>query len=375
MKTPVPILLMSRALDGGGSERQLAEVARGLDRSRFAPHVGCFQRGGIREADLREAGVPVAEFPVRSFASWSMVRAAALLGRFVRHHGIRLVHTFDVPANVFGVPVARWFRVPVVISSQRAFRHLTPGFYHHLLRVTDLMVDAVVVNSAQLRRTLLEQDRIPAGKLRLCYNAIDTEAFHADGESVRGILPPGRVIGAVSQLRPEKGVATLIRAFARMRAECAPVTLVLVGDGPCRSELEMLAGQLGIAASCRFAGQVSDVRPWLRAMDIFVQPSLSEALSNSLLEAMAIGCAAVASRAGGNPEVIDHGRTGLLYEAGDVEGLGACLRGLLADEERRRELAEAGRQETRGRFAARVSIACFEALYEELLGWSARNSS
>lgn len=368
MKTPVPVLLMSRALEGGGSERQLAEVARGLDRARFAPHVGCFRRGGIREADLREAGVPVVEFPVRSFVSWSTVRAAARLGRYVQQHGIRLVHTFDVPANLFGVPAARWFRVPVVISSQRAFRHLTPGIYHHLLRVTDLLVDAVVVNSAQLRRTLVEEERIPEGKLRLCYNAVDTEAFHPEGESRRGTLPPGRVIGAVSQLRPEKGVATLIRAFARVQAECAPVTLVLVGDGPCRAELETLAGRLGIAARCRFTGQVSDVRPWLRAMDIFVQPSLSEALSNSLLEAMAIGgAAAVASRVGGNPEAIDHGRTGLLYEAGDVEGLAACLRGLLADEERRRKLAEAGQRETRARFGYRVSIARFEALYEELL--------
>jgi len=368
MKTPVPILLMSRSLDGGGSERQLAEVARGLDRSRFAPHVGCFHRGGIREADLREAGVPVVEFPVRSFVSWSVVRAGVRLGSYIGQHGIRLVHTFDVPANLFGVPAARWFRVPVVISSQRAFRHLTPGIHHHLLRVTDLMVDAVVVNSAQLRRTLIEQDRIPAEKLRLCYNAIDTEAFCPEGESMRAVLPPGRVIGAVSQLRQEKGVATLIRAFARVQGECGPVTLVLVGDGPCRAELEALAGQLGVGGKCRFAGQVRDVRPWLRAMEIFVQPSLSEALSNSLLEAMAIGCAAVASRAGGNPEAIDHGRTGLLYEAGDVEGLAACLRDLLADEERRRRLATAGQEETKARFAAPVAIARFEALYEELLG-------
>jgi glycosyltransferase involved in cell wall biosynthesis len=83
---------------------------------------------------------------------------------------------------------------------------------------------------------------------------------------------------------------------------------------------------------------------------------------------MAIGCAAVASRAGGNPEAIDHGRTGLLYEAGDVEGLAACLRDLLADEERRRRLATAGQEETKARFAAPVAIARFEALYEELLG-------
>lgn len=367
MKAPVPVLLMSRALDGGGSERQLAEVARGLDRSRFAPHAGCFYRGGVREEDLRAAGVPVVEFPVRSLVSCSAVRAAKQFGEYVHAHGIRLVHTFDVPANLFGVPAARWFRVPAVLSSQRAFRHLTPGISHHLLRMTDLMVDAVVVNSAQLRRTLIEQDRIPAGKLRLCYNAIDTESFRPEGESKRGALPPGRVIGAVSLLRPEKGIATLLRAFARVQAECAPVTLVLVGDGPCRADLESLAGQLGIAAGCRFAGQVSDVRPWLRAMDLFVQPSLSEALSNSLLEAMATGCAAIATRTGGNPEAIDHGRTGLLCEAGDVEGMAACLRGLLTDEEQRQKLAEAGRREIRARFAARASIARFEALYEELL--------
>src|SRR5438105_7900002 len=94
---PSPVLLLIRALHYGGTERQLTEIAKALDRSRFVPHVGCFVSNGVRAQELLSAGVPVAEFPVRSFLSPSLLWGAFHMSRYMRQHQIELVHTFDVP--------------------------------------------------------------------------------------------------------------------------------------------------------------------------------------------------------------------------------------------------------------------------------------
>lgn len=345
----------------------MTELACLLDRSRFQPHVGCFSLKGVRKADLEAADVPLVEFPVRSFGSMSAFRAGQMLGEYVREHGIRIVHAFDVPANLFGVFAASWFEVPVVISSQRAFRSLTPGIYHHLLRVTDQMVDAIVVNSAVLRQQLIDEDRVPARKLRLCYNAIDTSVYHPEGPSEKERFGGGIVVGSTSMFRPEKGVETLMRGFAGVYKEFADARLLLVGDGPRRPDLEALAEQLGIAGRCHWTGETQHVLPWLRAIDVFVLPSLSEAFSNSLMEAMAAGCAVIASCVGGNPELIEDGVNGVLFEPGDVQGLTRQLRRVMKDAGQRRLLREAGRASIETRFSASGSRKRFQALYEELL--------
>src|SRR5215510_12205577 len=97
-------MLMIRELGLGGSERQLSVMARSLDRSRFAPHVGCFRPEGLRRKELDDAGVPVVRFPVDSFRSPGIVPAAFAFHRYIRRHGIRLVHSFDLPSCLFAIP-------------------------------------------------------------------------------------------------------------------------------------------------------------------------------------------------------------------------------------------------------------------------------
>jgi glycosyltransferase involved in cell wall biosynthesis len=359
------VLLMSYCLDAGGTERQLANTAMGLDRSRFEPHVGTFHGGGPRHQELREAGVPVTEFPVRSFASPSLLRAALELRRYLERHAIDILHSFDVPANLFGVPTAAACRVPLVLSSQRACRGLTPGIYHHLLRITDQMVDGIVVNSRALRRELIEQDQVPPGRIHLCPNGIRTGLFYPPAERGAGLT-----IGTLCVLRPEKSVGTLLEACAMLRPAFPEVRLVVVGSGPMLAELEALAARLGVAAKCRFEPATSQVAERLRGFDIFVLPSLSEALSNSLMEAMACGCCAVASDVGGNPELVRHGETGLLFRPADATDLAASLGLVLRDGELRRKLAESGARFIRENFSVETAARRMEAIYLQL--WQGR---
>ena len=115
---------MVRELNLGGSERQMAEIAKALDRSRFDPRVGCFRPAGMRADELRAAGVPIVQFPVPSLVS---IKGALRIAAYMREQGIRLVHTFDTPANLYGVPAARLAGSTVVVSSQRVDRALVAG--------------------------------------------------------------------------------------------------------------------------------------------------------------------------------------------------------------------------------------------------------
>jgi glycosyltransferase involved in cell wall biosynthesis len=363
-----PVLLMVRELDLGGSERQLAEIAKALDRDRFEPHVGCFRPGGLRGNELRAAGVPVVSFPVRSFRHPSVLTAARQLGRYVRQHHIQVVHTFDVPSNLFGVPAAKALSKAVVISSQRAHRDLTPGLTRRLLRLTDRLADGSVVNCDALRRQLINEDGVPADLIHLCYNGVDTdEFFPAEATRPEALNGASTVIGIVCALRPEKDLPTLLHAFANSRKDDPKLKLAIVGSGPSLNELATTAGRLGISDSCVFEPATTHVADWLSAIDVFVLPSRSEALSNSLMEAMACGCAVVASRVGGNGELVDEGRNGLLFESGNVDELSAALRQLIENPAQREQLGAAAARTMREKFSLAKSAQRMAEIYTSLL--------
>jgi L-malate glycosyltransferase len=362
-----PVLLMARELEAGGSERQLTEIALGLDRSRFEPYVGTFRPKGLRGDDLRAAGVPVVHLPVYSFRSRAALAGAWQLARLIRSRGIRLVHTFDAPLTVYATPVVRYFTKAVMLSSQRGRRELTPE-YHKLLRWTDARVDGIIVNCQYLKRQLMEDERVPEPLIRVCYNGIDLEQFHpGPAERPRSLPTDAFVIGTVCVLRPEKGLAMLIEAFARVRKLRPEMKLVIVGSGPELASLQERARQAGVFDDCLWQGSTPGVAGWLRNFDIFVLPSLSEALSNSIMEAMACRCAVVASDVGGNPELIEHGVRGLLFESGNAAALAESLAKLIEDESLRRSLAAAGERFIREGFPRQASAARMAEIYESFL--------
>lgn len=360
-------MLMTRELGPGGTERQLTELARSLDPSRFQVHVGCFHEG-FRADELRLAGIPILRLPVTSFINLSAVAGAWQLGRYLRRRKVRLVHTFDYNLNCFGVSVARAFGIPVVLSSQRFHRHLTPGPYLKLLRMTDHIVSGIIVNSESVQREMVEIEHVPPSRVHLCYNGVDTGRFRPDPRLRTPLLQNASlVIGVVCLLRPEKGLQTLLRAFAPLSHLQEGVRLVFVGSGPEQSCLETLAQELGIRQQCVFQPTVSDVVPWLRSIDIFVLPSLSEALSNSLMEAMACGCACIASSVGGNPELVRHNETGLLFEPGNVPELAEKLSLLAHDSILRERLARASARAMQERFSLESAAARMGEIYNNYL--------
>lgn len=356
----IPVLLMARALHIGGSERQMTETAKRLDRSVFQPHVGCFRPAGLFGDELRDFGVTVTQWPVTSYVSGSAFRGARDIARYIGDNGIRIVHTWDYPLTTYAIPIARLATRAIAISSQRSERSLIPTGYRRLLPAIDRMCHAMVVNCKFLERQVIGQG-VPAAKIRVCYNGIDLERFR------RAPVAHPLTIGVVCALRPEKDLTVLIDAVALVQDAAPQLRLVIVGEGTELGKLQQRAHDAGVAGMCHFEPATANVAEWLSTIDIFVLPSRSEAFSNSLMEAMACGCCVIASDVGGNPELVRSGETGILFPSGDVRGLAEALRLVIADPGLRADLAETGCRFVRSGFSIASAASRMQEIYLNLL--------
>ena len=189
----------------------------------------------------------------------------------------------------------------------------------------------------------------------------------SDNGRCEGLAPDDhRILTHVSNFREVKRVKDVIRVFARVR-RAMPATLLMVGDGPDRTDAENEARELGVAEDVRFLGRLDTVASLLQSTDLFILPSQTESFGLAALEAMACGAPVVASRAGGLPEVVDDGVNGILEPVGSVEAMGRRATELLRDPERHAVMRAAAIQRARD-FAADRVVPMYEELYREVTG-------
>lgn len=242
-------------------------------------------------------------------------------------------------------------------------------------RATVLRLSGLAGVSSYVRDRSVRRFRFSRAKARTIYNGVDLERFHPDA-SRRDGTPEVRII-TVAYLIQEKGVEFLLRAFARL--EAPNVRLVIVGDGPDEPRLRQLCGNLGIAARTEFLGLRDDVPDQLRAAHVFVHPCVwQEACGLAVLEAMASGCAVVASRTGALPEIVTDGQTGLLVPPGDATALASALQRLVSDPLLQARLGQGARDAAVQRFGLQACVAAHLDWCEETVhaaGTAAPSSS
>jgi glycosyltransferase involved in cell wall biosynthesis len=209
----------------------------------------------------------------------------------------------------------------------------------------------------------VEDEGVEARRVLLCHNGVDTEIFQPGA----GKFGEGAelVVGVVCGLRSEKRLDLLLHAFARIAAPGR--RLVIVGSGPLQNEIEALSSRLSLQAYCHFEPTTAAVTDWLRSIDVFVLPSRSEAFSNSLMEAMACGRAVIASDVGGNPELVVHDSTGLLFPSGDLDALAAALARLAENPSLRSSLGARAAAFIRERFTLAAAARRMAAIYRDKL--------
>ena len=236
--------------------------------------------------------------------------------------------------------------------------------------------DAFVAMSRQIQREFLSAGA-PPHRVALIPHGVDTARFRpaAPGERralrARLALPDGLLVAWSGRLLRGKGLEILVEAFARVAGSEPRAHLLLLGSGAGQAlsiedDLRRRVAASGLGPRVTFAGRVEDVESWLRASDVFAFPSEFEGLGISLVEAAACGLPAVGSRTGGIVDVIDGGRSGLLFPPGDAAALAAALGGLLADPGRRAAMGEAARRLALRRFDAEDNLDRYRALFGEV---------
>lgn len=369
LREKIRLLKFVTCFNIGGTERQVTYLARSLDPERFELHLACLRRTGELLPEIESCCNPV-EFGTNRLTSWRTLRQQLRLARYLRKHRIQIVHPYGFYANVFAIPPARLAGCKTIASIRDTGDHLTRP-QKIALRAVCRLADCVLANSEAIRQQLLSE-QYRAARLAVIPNGIDLSRFWNPRRSPGlraslGIPSESPLVMVLSRLTPLKGIEYFLKAAVAVGRHLECARFLIAGDGPCRAELEAFAKKQGLNGRVIFTGFRVDVPEILAETDVSVLPSLSEGLSNTLLESMAAGAAVIATSVGGNVEVVEHGVTGLLVPPKDPEALAEAIVRLLENPELARGMAEAGRQRVFERFSAERMVTQTERLYASLL--------
>lgn len=341
----------------GGSGVVATELAQQLAERGHEVHIVTYERPFRLEREqenLRFHPVEVSEYPLFRYQPYSLNLANKLI-ELVEEHGVELIHSH------YAVPHAQaaWMARQVLRSERGLDVRLACTLhgtditlvgiersFFELTRFSILQQDVLTSPSRWLAEMTVNEFRIPPEKLLVIPNFVDLEQFHpADAAATRQELDAeGKfVITHMSNYRPVKRVEDIVRGFAVLRAQL-PAVLVLVGDGPERDKAVQLAVELGVCKDVRILGKLTRLEPILQASDLYFLPSRAESFGLSALEAQACGCPVIGYHAGGLPEVVEDGVTGILCPEGRDTCLGSVAADLLADRERYLAMREASRR-------------------------------
>jgi glycosyltransferase involved in cell wall biosynthesis len=349
----------------GGAGRLLLNFLAHYDRSRLQVYVLCPAGSLLEERCLAEPGVTVLALPElpldESFAPGRLWKQIPAIIRVIRKYKINVAHTH---ASFAGRLAARLSGGVCVIYTRHRLEAESAGGRSRLFSLVDRYTcDRVVAVSQAVRDDLIRLG-VDQRKIALIYNGIDLSKFQPP---LTGAPPVDRepVVGLVGRLEPEKGHRCFLEAAQMLLQRHGDCRFQIVGDGSLQQDLRDFACKLGIARQVEFLGLRDDIPELLDRMSVVAQPSLSEAFSLSLVEAMSMGKPCVASNIGGIKEILVNRENGLLVEPGEPRGLAAGISWLLEHPDDARRIGEAAARTASERFDARVMTERLTRLYAE----------
>ena len=360
------LVQVAYSLAHGGSERLACDLAVGL-RDEFETAVIAIQNDGPLAHDLVAADVPFEVIGRREGLDWrvfpKVYRALRRLEPAVvaTHHLMQLIYA-GLPARLAGARV---------VHIEHEHFSLRRGRSRRQLALLSRLCDAIVVPGDVTRAFLCDTVGLRPQKVSVIPNAVDTSRFRPGLRASRaslGLPEAAELVGVVARLDPAKDHATLLHAFARVRARRPRARLVLVGGGPLSGALRSLTAELGLDEDVLFLGPRRDVHDLLPHFEVFVLPSIEEGTPMALLEAMACARPVVATAVGDIPNILHHGRAGCLVRPTDVPAMAQAILDLLARRGLACEVGSAARRRVEDRFTLRASLAGYAQVFRGAAG-------
>ena len=357
--------------DSGGAKTHVHSLLQNLARTIDVTMV-CFMEGPFAQ-EARELGIPTLVFPGKN-----LPRVCRELKKFISEGGYQIIHCHGARGNMMGALLGRATGLPVVSTVHSDYRldylgrPLARLVYGTTNTVALRLLDYRIGVSDAMTDLLIARGFDP-DRLFTIYNGLDFSPRRPALDRADYLASLGLswgeecvIAGIAARLNPVKDVATLVRGFARAHENCPNLRLLIAGDGEERAMLEGLVKELGVEEQVCFAGWISDTDSFYNAIDINTLTSLSETFPYALTEGARAGLPTVASRVGGVPYLIEDGVTGLLFEAGDAEGLGKQLAALARDATLRRHLGERLYHKAREEFPLDPTLQRQPQIYEPI---------
>lgn len=359
------VMMLSTDLQRGGLPLRLVRLARGLRDVGIEPVVGCLTGPGPLSTVLSSGGIETFSCDARGRLDASCLFR---LARHICYYQPDLVHASLFHANTAARLVGRWDRPRPIITStvtieiERAWHRWGEAF-------SAGASDVHVANSEAVAAHLREDLCYPSEQIRVIPNGIDLRVLDAVSAIDRrhwGIAEDSWLIVWAGRMDPVKNLPVLLEVVQRV-GKSRKVCTVLLGDGPERAGLEARARELGLGDRVRFAGWSEQCAAWLKAADCLLFPSRTEGCPNTVLEAMACGCAVIASDIGACRELIVDGREGMLCRVNDTSAFVMALTRLMNAPEAAARMGEAGRQRVLARHGIEQVVAQWADLYVKLI--------
>lgn len=364
----INVLIAVAGLGIGGAEVVIQHLVRSIDRRRFNVTVGCIKAAGPIGEQLRHDGFDL-EVLSRNGYEEPEYLTFLKMRRLLKQRRIDVIHSHTTDA-LADAAVCRLLSPRVKLL--HTFHY---GNYPHLPkrqlqmeRLFARLANRLVAVSEVQRSQISAAFGLKPAAIGRVWNGVPLQPAQPDGSFRTRVGAADHVlIGTVATMIRQKGLPDLLAVARKLRDSGRCVRFVVLGDGAMRAELEELRRQLGVEDTVVFAGWIKDAsRVAVPEFDVFFQPSLWEAMSIAVLEAMAAGVPVVASRVGENPYIIDHGKDGLLVEPRDVDGMARELTRLVDDAALRRRLGDAGSEKVARQFTVTHMTRAYEKIYQEL---------
>lgn len=361
----------------GGTEQQVVNLGKALDPSLFELRLACLWRWGDLLKEVEANRIPVLEYKIKSLFYPGTFKEQCKFAGHLRRHRIQILHTYSFYPNVFAIPAARLAGVPVTVASIRDTGELWTPLQRRAQKIMCRLANRVVVNSEAIKQRLIAEG-YPPQQITVIPNGIACSRFQRNGRGAimrreLGLSLHAPLVVVLSRLTRTKGLEYFLEAAALVAGHRPEARFLIVGDVPpgqevaYRDELERSTLRLGLTQRVIFTGFRLDVPELLAEASVSVLPSLSEGLSNVLLESMAAGVPVVATRVGGNSEAVEDGVTGLLVPSRDPSALAQAICRFLEDPRLASRFGQAGRERVVERFSLERMVQATERLYQQLL--------
>ncbi len=368
MPRKLRVIHVVRTLATGGLETLVLDVCVRMRAGGAAAQVCALLPGDGLEQRPAYADVPCTVLAER-YRDGKLASVHGLT-RLFRRERPHVVHTHNFLCQVRAGIAARRAGVPVLVCTKHGNSRSRLIRSRRLAAYAYRLADRVIAVSHDVRSRFLDDLPVPRDRVKVILNGIDTERFRpregaADAERLGIAGAP--LLGTVCRLVHMKGISTLLEALSLVRRDLPEAALVVVGDGPARGDLESLAESLGLEDSVRFLGNRDDVDAIYPQLDVYVQPTYAEGISLTMLEACSCAVPVVATRVGGNPEIVDDGRTGLLVPPRDAQVLAEAIKRTVQDPQAAAERGRAARERIVEDFSLDRMVADHMDLYRRLL--------